>query len=220
MIKELPKLYVCLSAEGVENALRQLGGEHCAELRVDLVKPTLDEVKELLSKKDVSYIVTCRPGVFDEESSLEYLTTAARLGADYIDIEIERGSEAAARLKSACDGTKCQLIISYHNFECTPSLDELRSVVAECCGRGADIVKIACKVNSYADNSALLSLYGDGDGIVAFGMGELGKISRLASLGCGARFTYVASDFGAGTAPGQLTVSQMRRCMQSLSLMD
>jgi len=210
-------LYVCLSAEGVDNALRQLGDEKCAELRVDLVRPSMDEMKGLLAKKDVSYIVTCRPGVFDEETSLGYLMTAARLGADYIDIEIERGAEVAALMKSACDGSKCKLIISYHNFDCTPSRDELRSIIDECRGRGADIVKIACKVNAPADNAALLSLYGDGDGIVAFGMGEIGKISRLASLGCGARFTYVASDNGAGTAPGQLTVSQMRRCIEGLA---
>ncbi len=211
-------LYVCLSAEGVGNALRQLGDEKCAELRVDLVRPTVAEMKDLLSKRDVSYIVTCRPGVFDEEASLKYLVTAAQCGADYIDVEIERGAEVAARMKSACNGTKCKLIISYHNFDLTPSRSDLDSIISECRGRGADIVKIACKVNSPADNSTLMSLYGEGDGIVAFGMGTLGQISRLASLGCGAKFTYVASDYGDGTAPGQLTVSRMRRYVKELGI--
>ncbi|MBO7567985.1 MAG: type I 3-dehydroquinate dehydratase [Bacteroidales bacterium] len=211
-------LYVCLSAEGVENALRQLGDEKCAELRVDLVKPSMDEMVKLVSKKDFSFIVTCRPGVFDEETSLKYLATAAKHGADYIDIEIERGAEVASRMKAACEDSGCKLIISYHNFECTPSFEELRKVIMECRGRGADIVKIACKVNSTADNSTLMSLYGEGEGIVAFGMGTLGQVSRLASLGCGAKFTYVASDFGDGTAPGQLTVSQMRRYVNELGI--
>ncbi len=116
-----PQLYVCLSAEGVANALRQLGDEKCAELRIDLVKPTLDQMKDILSKySDVKFIVTCRPGVFDEETSLQYLETAAKCGAKYIDVEIERGAEVAARMKMACENSDCSLIISYHNFDTTP----------------------------------------------------------------------------------------------------
>lgn len=206
-------LYVCLSAEGVDNALRQLGDEKCAELRIDLVRPSMDEMKKMLSEGNVSYIVTCRPGAFDEETSQRYLAAAAKCGADYIDVEIERGAAVAARLKDACAGTTCKLIVSYHNFECTPSREELLEVIKECKSRGADIVKLACKVMTPADNAVLLSLYCDCDNLVAFGMGALGKISRVASLGCGARFTYVASDNGDGTAPGQLQVSEMRRCM-------
>jgi len=210
-------LFVCLSAEGVENALRQLGNEPCAELRIDLVKPTLDEMKAIMTQHpDVWFIVTCRPGVFDEETSLQYLETAAKCGAKYIDIEIERGAEKAARLRKACEGTDCKLIISYHNFECTPTQAELSMTIADCQQHGADIVKLACMVNVATDNATLLSLYNIHTNIVAFGMGNLGKISRLASLGCGAKFTYVAPDNGNGTAPGQLTVSQMRKCMEAL----
>ena len=75
--------YVCLSAEGIENATRQLADELCAELRVDLVKPTMDEMKKFLADhNDVRFIVTCRPGAFDEETSLQYLETAAKCGAN------------------------------------------------------------------------------------------------------------------------------------------
>jgi len=210
-------LFVCLSAEGVENALRQLGDEPCAELRIDLVKPTLDEMKAMISgHPDVWFIVTCRPGVFDEETSLQYLETAAKCGAKYIDIEYERGAEIIARMKIVCENTGCKLIISYHDFDCTPSQAELSMIIADCHRNGADIAKIACMVNVATDNATMLSLYCLHNNLVAFGMGELGKISRLASLGCGAKFTYVAPDNGNGTAPGQLTASQMRKCMETL----
>ncbi len=211
--------YVCLSAEGIENANRQLDDELCAELRVDLVKPSMDEMKKFLADhKDVRFIVTCRPGVFDEETSLQYLETAAKCGAAYIDVEIERGKDVAARLKKACEGTECRLIISYHNFDCTPHKYELLDTIDRAKKWGADKVKIACNVPNQESNSALLSLYCERDNIIAFGMGRLGKISRLASLWCGAEFTYVAADWGNATAPGQLTISEMRRAVDALGM--
>jgi len=206
-------LYVCLSAEGVDNAMRQLGQEKCAELRIDLVKPTMDQMKTLLADSSISYIVTCRPGAYSEETSIQYLETAAKCGAKYIDVEIERGPEVASRLADACKGTGCQLIISYHNFEETPARRKLADIIDQCLDGRADIVKLACKVNKPEDNSVLLSLYQDHSNIVAFGMGPLGKIARLASLKCGAEFTYVASDLGEGTAPGQFTVSEIRKAL-------
>lgn len=206
-------LYVCLSSLGVSEAMKQLGSEKCAELRIDLVKPTMDEMRTLLSDKQMSYIVTCRPGAFDEETSLQYLEAAAKAGAKYIDVEVERGADKALRIKKACEGTPCKLIISYHNFQETPSLSALTGTIDECFTHSADIVKVACQVNKPEDNSVLLSMYNLKKNVVVFGMGSLGKISRLASLKCGAEFTYVASDFGQGTAPGQFTVSEMRKAL-------
>ncbi len=206
-------LYVCLSALGVENAMKQLGNEKCAELRIDLVKPTMDEMKALLADESMSYIVTCRPGAYDEETSIQYLENAAKWGAKYIDVEVERGKEVAARLADACKDTACKLIISYHNFDETPSQKDLIFIIDKCVQHRADIVKLACKVNTVTDNAVLMSLYQVRDNIVAFGMGPLGKIARLGSLKCGAEFTYVASDFGEGTAPGQFTVSEIRKAL-------
>jgi 3-dehydroquinate dehydratase type I len=212
-------LFVCLSAEGVENALRQLGDEPCAELRIDLVKPTLDEMKAMISgHPDVWFIVTCRPGVFDEETSLQYLETAAKCGAQYIDIEYERGAEVAARMKKACEGTECQLIISYHNFEYMPEEYTLLSIIDECKARGADKVKIACQIPNQGANAALLYLNCLREDLITVGMGRIGKMGRLASLWCGSEFTYVAADHGAPTAPGQVTVSEMKRAIDAMGM--
>ncbi|MBR4266139.1 MAG: type I 3-dehydroquinate dehydratase [Bacteroidales bacterium] len=207
-------LYICLSAPGVDQAMKQLNGNKHAELRIDLVKPSIDELKQLLADKNIDFIVTCRPGVFDEETSMQYLETAAKSGAKYIDIEIERGIEKAQRIKNACQGTNCKLIVSYHNFKETPSAESLTEIIDQCFENHADIVKIACQVNSVDDNATILSMYNKHKNIVVFGMGSLGKITRLASLKCGAEFTYVASDYGNATAPGQFTYSQMKTALE------
>ena len=210
-------LYVCLSAEGVDNAMLQLGDNKCAELRVDLVKPTADQIISLLADESRHYIVTCRPGVFDPDYDIAMLETAALNGADYIDLEIERAPEYAIKMRRACLlSKKCRLIISYHNYETTPDAGILKGIIKYCKELGADIVKLACKSNSVSDNARILGLYGEFNDIVAFCMGETGKITRPASIMMGAPFTYAAAGDGKATAPGQLTIGQMERILKDL----
>ncbi len=210
-------LYVCLSAEGVDNAMQQLGEHNCAELRVDLVKPTADQMISLLAEEENKYIVTCRPGVYEPEYDINILETAALNGAEYIDLELERAPEYSLKLRRACLlSKKCKLIISYHNYETTPDAGILKGIIKYCKELGADIVKMACKSNSVSDNARILGLYGEYNDIVAFCMGESGKITRPASLMFGAPFTYVAADNGLPTAPGQLTINQVKRILDAM----
>lgn len=204
--------YVCLSALGVENAQSQRDNWSYAEIRIDLVKPTSQQLIDLLADTKVSYIATCRPGNdFNNQQSLEMLVLAAKNGADYVDIEIERDAADIAVLKDVCkNNPHCKLIISYHNFDETPDLDTLDKVISKADSLGADCVKIACKSNSEYDNAKLLSLYVRDENIVAFGMGKIGAITRVASVKCGAPFTYVAPDDGSCTAPGQLSLSKIK----------
>lgn len=216
-------IYVCLSAEGIKNAEKQLGNEKFAELRVDLVKPTIDEMEELITRRrDVSFIVTCRPGFVDEETSLNYLRRAIDINAAYVDIEIERGAKLSAELERRAINTagkyrrQTQIIVSYHNFEKTPRRKELEKLWSDMVNiHRADIAKIACMVNEPTDNAELLSLYDfmSTRYVVAFGMGETGRLSRPMSLMCGAQFTYAAPDDGTPTAPGQYTVSEMKKIL-------
>jgi 3-dehydroquinate dehydratase-1 len=70
------------------------------------------------------------------------------------------------------------------------------------------------------DNISLLNLIGRGRnggiGVVAFCLGPLGRISRLACLLLGGAFTYAALESGAEAAPGQLTLAKMRQLLELL----
>jgi 3-dehydroquinate dehydratase len=61
-----------------------------------------------------------------------------------------------------------------------------------------------------------LALYAHHTAIVAFGMGEKGKFTRLAALKLGAPFMYVSLDGATPTAPGQFSESEMRALWQQL----
>jgi 3-dehydroquinate dehydratase type I len=70
------------------------------------------------------------------------------------------------------------------------------------------------------DNISLLNLIDRGNNrgikVVAFCLGPLGRISRLACLLMGGAFTYAALESGAEAAPGQLTLTKMRQLLELL----
>ncbi|MGB9628723.1 MAG: type I 3-dehydroquinate dehydratase [Thermodesulfobacteriota bacterium] len=106
------------------------------------------------------------------------------------------------------------MILSWHDFKKTPSLKELRILLEEMKKRGADIAKIVSFARSLEDNLKLLSLipYGRERSLetIAFCMGDMGKMSRIFSLLFGAPWTYASMDKSHLSAPGQLTVKEIK----------
>jgi 3-dehydroquinate dehydratase type I len=119
-----------------------------------------------------------------------------------VDVEIESGAEFIATLKKSAAEHGCTFIVSYHNFEKTPSLSELETIVEKCRSAQADIVKIACMVNDEQDILNIKSLYVNNQPLIAIGMGEKGVITRTKACEWGAPFTYVAASPDELTAPG------------------
>jgi len=179
------------------------------EIRLDLIHE-LDPPKiDVLAKQCRQWIATCRPGSLTERERTVLLSAAVRSGATYIDIEYE--AEAACRqpLSELAGEHQCKVIISYHNFETTPDIVTLNRIIRHSIAMGANYVKIAVKANSSADCSKIMSLYSRHNNLIAFAMGEAGKITRIAAPLLGAAFTFASIDETLLTAPGQLTVSQM-----------
>ena len=175
------------------------------ELRLDLMAVDEASLHRFLSLP-VDVIATCRPnGQMTEKQRLALLNKCISLGAHYVDVEIESGTEFIATLKKTATEHNCKLIVSYHNFEKTPNISELEQIIANCRAAQADIVKIACMVNDDQDILTIKSLYNTKHHpIIALGMGEKGTITRIKACEWGAGFTYVAVDLEAATAPGQV----------------
>jgi 3-dehydroquinate dehydratase-1 len=185
-----------------------------AEIRLDKLDFSLRQVEEIFSLPG-KWIATCRPGRISESERRDVLTTAVEAGAAYVDIEIEADDFFIKTIIDVARKKKCRVIMSYHNFENTPAKTELPAIVNRCLDRGADIAKIACRVLSEADSARILSLYDSPAGaqgkILALGMGEKGKITRVAAPFLGAPFTFSALSPGQKTAPGQLDIKTMQK---------
>jgi len=179
-----------------------------AEIRIDLCKLNIEQVQKIFSEHN-NLIATCRPGYLNEKERIDILKEAIKAGAKYVDIEYETSYANQQEIINTANQYKCDAIISYHNFNETPSQKQLEIIVEQCFSCGADIVKIACMVNKIEDNSILLSLYQNGKRMVVFGMGELGKISRIISPFLGAEFTFASVDDTLNTAPGQISFDKL-----------
>ena len=170
--------------------LEKLTEASLAEIRLDLLDwVLLDDTKEIFSKHSNS-IATFRPGKIEDQKRMEYLTTAIKSGAAYVDIETESDPEFISQVIETARKHNTKVIISYHNYEVTPSLKTLQGIVVDALKKNADIVKVACQVNSQRDCARLLSLLDGKRTVVPIGLGKIGTITRVAALNLGAPFTY------------------------------
>jgi len=146
------------------------------------------------------------------------LLTAIKAGSDYVDLEIETTENFKDDVIKAARDNGCKIIISYHNFGTTPHREELEEIVESCYYRGADIVKVACMVHSEAESARLVSLYEDFNGIISIGMGDKGKITRIAAPLFGAPFTYASFSYEKETAKGQISMDSLKNIYRELEL--
>ncbi|MDP2718174.1 MAG: type I 3-dehydroquinate dehydratase, partial [Candidatus Micrarchaeota archaeon] len=78
--------------------------------------------------------------------------------------------------------------------------------------RQGDIAKIVCLAKNTVDNLRLLELVQENPGkMVAFGMGEEGKQSRIISLLYGAPFGFAS--LSKKSASGQIALDKMRAAL-------
>jgi 3-dehydroquinate dehydratase type I len=192
------------------------------ELRVDYMKNPGWEL--LLKGREKPCIVTNRRreegGRYrgDEKSRLAILRQAICLGSDFVDLELASGRSAIFELME--NQIKTRLILSHHDFKKTPPLKELRGLCRRMVRYGADIIKIVTFARSWEDNLKVLSLIPYAlekkQKIVALCMGEKGKMSRIFAPLMGAAWTYASLDRNRTSAPGQLTVRELKEIWRRL----
>jgi 3-dehydroquinate dehydratase-1 len=204
-----------IAAIGFENIKESIKGAEMAEIRLEKSTLTISQVKELFASHP-NLVATCRPDGLNNSQRKEILAAAIDGGAQWIDLEIESEEDYCGELASFAKSKGCKVIISYHNYDVTPDSVALAKIITDALGKQADLVKIAAQVNSISDNARLLSLYGQATPLLAIGMGELGKITRLAALKLGAPFTFVSWENGKETAPGQIQEKDMKYLLKYL----
>jgi len=157
-----------------------------------------------------------------EKDRVDLLAEAARLGADWVDIEASTGErlirDLAGKISGPAGNTK--MIVSHHELRGTPPWRGLRRRYEACRAFGGHVVKIVTYAQAVEDNLRVLQLIprslAEGQAIVAFCMGPQGRISRILAPVLGSCISYASLRKGAESAPGQPTVSEMRRTLRFL----
>ncbi len=207
---------IAISDTAADDCLQILDRVEMAEIRIDLNNYTAEEIRKIFGHRTQT-IATCRPDRKGYDYQLEMLTLAMNSGAGYVDIEIEAPTEQREALLQVAKSNNCRVIISYHNFETTPGLRELYQLTDECYSLGADVAKIAVMTRSKADSARVLSLYSTDKPVVALGMGDAGRITRIVAPLLGAEFTFASMDNGKATAPGQISLEELKEVLHLLN---
>lgn len=184
------------------------------ELRLDRIgNPGEEALRELIKGCPKPVIVTVhgKEGFGDFEGSiddrLELLRTAARAGANFVDIDWRLSLDLGEM-----EG-KCHRIVSRHELEGTPDdlealHEDIRNVLYE-----GDVTKLVTHANRCEDGLRVLRhLRASGGGLVSFCSGAAGAFTRILAPICGSPFTYAAphrDSGGVATAPGQIQVDEL-----------
>jgi 3-dehydroquinate dehydratase / shikimate dehydrogenase len=189
-------------------------GADMVELRIDH-GPDTSQVQALIRDAVVPCILTCRPtwegGLCEqpEDERLLYLSRVGRDDATYIDVELR----AKAPLREVTElprDIRPGAIRSFHDFTGRP--DRLYQVLEELNASEADILKIVWTARTIRDNlEAFEVLQQKQKPTIALCMGEAGLISRVLAKKFGGFLTFATLDGDAGTAPGQISISEMKK---------
>ena len=192
-----------------------------AEIRLDRCPLSDEEIRDLFENSDTPLIATCRSDEAGSDNARKKLQTAIEAGARFADLEIDAPVQTSKTIQKLCKRCGTELIRSYHNTDCTPSDDELQKILARCFRYGADIAKIVTRCGSQEDCARINSLYSiileevsslQGR-LIAFGLGEEARDSRVECLKRGAPFSYAALSAEDAVAPGQWPLDEFHKAV-------
>lgn len=192
-------------------------GADLVEIRLDFLRhfqPDAD-LPRLISNRTLPVLITYRPhwegGQYQGDDSTRFsaLRSAIELGAEYVDIELKVAEKFVSSIpEERPDNFK--LIVSSHNYENTPSCDELSELVARIQAVGADIVKIATTAVDISDAARMFQVMVHCHApIIGLVMSERGLMSRILSPKFGGYLTFGKLDEEKESAPGQPTIAEL-----------
>ncbi len=187
-----------------------------AEVRFDFLKKeeipqTLENIKDDLKK----VVCTLRPksegGKFEgsEKERGAILKLIAEYNPFLLDVEfntIKKNKELAKYLRT----TKTKLLVSWHDFKKTPKFSELKIKMIQM-SKFSNNIKIVTTAKSAKDSTTTLQLYSQNkkNDLIAFAMGDNGRLSRILCLYLGSPYTYVS--LGKPIAPGQFSIDEVKK---------
>lgn len=189
------------------------------EVRIDLIGDGWQETASQLEKPWIACNRIKEEGGNWQDSEArrkEELLKAVQLGADIVDIEL--ATKNLERVVSLIK-KRAKCLLSFHDIEKTPPLDNLKKIVKRQLAAGADICKVVTTAKKFEDNLTVLKLISEfpETSIVTFAMGSLGLTSRILSPLVGGDFTYASIEKGTESAPGQVTVADLYKLYQMVS---
>jgi 3-dehydroquinate dehydratase-1 len=183
------------------------------EIRFDFLSPRdVPKALQMTKKYHKRCVFTLRPkaegGKFSgtEKERTSILKLLSEYNPFFIDVEFSasKNNDLIQYIKK----TKTPILVSWHDFAKTPSIAVLLQKY-QGMKKISSHIKIVTTAKSIRDTASVLSLYKKQKmGLIAFAMGDYGRISRILCLHLGAPYTYVS--LGKPVAPGQFSLDEIK----------
>lgn len=239
-LAQLPvKTIVPITAKTKEQAIAQAKvivanqDADLAEFRIDLLDFAADskqvialghELKKILGDKPmIATIRTHNEGgklsISDSDYGKTYQAYLKQPFMDLLDVEMFRDQQVVKNTVKLAHDKKVLIVMSNHDFQKTPSEDEIVKRLLKQDELGADILKIAVMPQSKQDvftlmNATLKVSQQSKKPLLTMSMGKLGTISRIASANMGGSFSF--GMIGEASAPGQIDVTQLKQFLKTV----
>ena len=195
-------------------------GADILEFRIDALKNhDIGEIRDTIKEIDFPMIATNRisseGGSFkgSEEQRVNILYQCSDI-VDFVDIELQTKDEYIELIQN----TNAKTIISYHDFEKTPDLNEIMYIIDKEHELG-DIAKVAFMPQDLEDTLTILAVLSHCEDTIAISMGDLGSYTRVMASKFNSPITFAAGTDV--TAPGQIDIETMKALLNmDLNIMD
>lgn len=195
-------------------------GADILEFRIDALKNhDIGEIRDTINEIDFPMIATNRisseGGSFkgSEEQRINILYQCSDI-VDFVDIELQTKDEYIELIQN----TNAKSIISYHDFEKTPDLNEVMYIIDKEHELG-DIAKVAFMPQDLEDTLTILAVLSHCEDTIAISMGDLGSYTRVMASKFNSPITFAAGTDV--TAPGQIDIETMKALLNmDLNIMD
>ncbi|MFX5976142.1 type I 3-dehydroquinate dehydratase [Acinetobacter baumannii] len=233
------KTIVPITAKNKEQALAQAqviantADADLAEFRIDLLSFASDtkqvialghELKKILGNKPmIATIRTKNEGgqleVSDADYGKNYQAYLKNPFMDWLDVEMFRDQKVVSEIVQKAHQKKVLVVMSNHDFQKTPSQDEIEKRLLKQDQMGADVLKIAVMPKSKQDvftlmNATLKVSQQTTKPLLTMSMGQLGTISRVATANMGGSYSF--GMIGQASAPGQIDVTKLKQILQTV----
>lgn len=131
---------------------------------------------------------------------------------DIVDFEMGNDPQHIRQVRADAKASGTQLILSFHNFQQTPSLESLKQKFTLAQELGADIAKVAVMPQSLDDVLTLLAATSQSSQqldipLVSMSMGGHGSLTRLFGWTFGSAMVFAIG--GSASAPGQVPIEDL-----------
>ncbi len=233
------KTIVPITAKNKEQALAQAqviantADADLAEFRIDLLSFASDtkqvialghELKKILGNKPmIATIRTKNEGgqleISDADYGKTYQAYLKNPFMDWLDVEMFRDQKVVSEIVQKAHQKKVLVVMSNHDFQKTPSQDEIEKRLLKQDQMGADVLKIAVMPKSKQDvftlmNATLKVSQQTTKPLLTMSMGQLGTISRVATANMGGSYSF--GMIGQASAPGQIDVTKLKQILQTV----